>query len=109
MKRYLIIIILFINNITIAQTIFTTGISLIDKPTIYAYEDNMFIVKKDFIVWTAKNASYIYNIVSYNKLSDNIYIIYCNTDGKLCTFIIDFSNNYVIVNNNLVFSKVTKL
>lgn len=111
MKQILIICLLIMSGTITGQTILTNIASVVgnNENKSIVYRNDTFYIKTDFILWSNPEGSVIYYIDNYSKISDNAYIINCNTYGKLCTFIVHFSENYVIVNNNLIFYKIYKL
>lgn len=108
MKKYLILILLFISSFVTAQTIITNTVSLKTGITKIS-QINIFHIKKDFIAWsTPDDKLIIYHIVKSTKLSDTEYIIYCLTDGKVAVFHIMFTKN-VIYLDDLMFYNVDRL
>jgi len=108
MKKYLILILLFVSSFITAQTIITNTVSL--KTGITAVSQvNVFHIKKDFIAWhTPDDKLIIYHIVKSTKLSDMEYIIYCVTDGKVAIFHIKFSQNIIYL-DDLMFYNIDRL
>ena len=111
MKQILIICLLSISGIITGQTILTNVASIVgnNEAKNIRYRNDTFYIKNNLILWNSVEGSVIYYVDNYSKISDNKYIINCNTYGKLCTFIVHFSENYVIINNNIIFCKILKL
>ena len=110
MKNFLIIVILFVSTIMYSQTITTNIVSSLNtNRESIIFRNDIFNIKSTFIIWDAPEVSTLYYITNYIKLAENKYIIYCNTNGKLINFIVDFTNNYIIINNELLFTNSTKL
>lgn len=110
MKKFLIIVMLFVSTIMYSQTITTNIVSSLNtNRESIIFRNDIFNIKSTFIIWDAPEASTLYYITNYIKLAENKYIIYCNTNGKLINFIVDFTNNYIIINNELLFTSSTKL
>jgi hypothetical protein len=110
MKKFLIIIMLFVSTIMYSQTITTNIVSsLNESKENVIFRNDVFNIKSTFIIWDAPETSTLYYITNYIKLADNKYIIYCNTNGKLINFTVDFTNNYIIINNKLLFTSSIKL
>lgn len=93
-----------------SQTITTNIVSSLNtNRESIIFRNDIFNIKSTFIIWDAPEVSTLYYITNYIKLAENKYIIYCNTNGKLINFIVDFTNNYIIINNELLFTNSTKL
>jgi len=111
MKQYLIIILLFLSSIITAQTIITNVVTGIHPETTQGIiiRQDTFYFKSNLIIWNAVEQSTLYHIANYTKLANNVYTIYCSTNNKVIIFIVDFNKGYVILNNDLLFSKTIGL
>ena len=109
MKQILILLLLFISSFITAQTIITNTIMVVNDPTSIIYRTDTFYIKSDIIVWYSDVGPIIYDIVSYTKISDDFYTIFCNTNGKIITFMVNFHEKYIKVGNNLLFYNYTRL
>jgi uncharacterized membrane protein len=111
MRHLLIICLLSISTIITGQTILTNVVSIVgnNEAKNIRYRNDTFYIKNNLILWNSIEGSVIYYIDNYSKISDNKYIIHCNTYGKLATFIVHFGENYVIINSSIIFCKILKL
>jgi len=111
MKKYLIISFLFLSSLITAQTIVTNVVTGLHPKVMdgILFRADTFYIKNNFILWNSDNSSVLYYIASYNKISDNVYTIYCSTNGKVVIFTVDFNKEYIILNNDILFSKSMKL
>jgi hypothetical protein len=92
-----------------AQTIITNTSTLTSYPETSIYRLDTFYIQSNMIVWYAPEGGTIYHIVSYTKLSDNLYTIFCNTNGKTITFIVDFQNQWIKIGDKLIFYTTIRL
>lgn len=111
MKQYLIIVFLFLSSFVTSQTIITNLVTGIHPETSQGiiFRSDTFHIKNNFIIWNDATNSTLYYIATYTNLGNNLYNIYCNTNGKLIMFIVDFNKEYIIVDNKLLFSKSLRL
>ena len=110
MKTYLIGLLIVISTIGKAQTIITDAASIIvnGEARSIIYRSDIFHIKENSIIWYSKEAVVLYYINSYTKLSENKFVIHCITNGKHITFIVDFSESFIMLNKDLMFFKTDK-
>jgi hypothetical protein len=114
MKKLILILIMFVSIISYSQTINTTAASMVHNNTIAGNIElrmDKFEIKENLIIWTdfQKSQTTIYFIENIFEAENNVYYIYCNTNGNKILFTVSFIRNIVYVDDNLIFFNLTKL
>lgn len=109
MKHLIVFVLSLMSVVSMAQKISTDIVTLKEDRSSVVFRKDVFDFKDTFIIWTSPDGMYMYNISNYTKISDDIYLIECSTQGKPALFLVNFDSHVIIVNESLIFVNSIKL